>query len=551
MPTAAGESLNFMEVKYNQTNEVREIGLESGSTPPASVVVLHNLSQESIKVEVTNCNGKHPPAVLREVADTLAPLYADETQSTDSALVDPPPQSPNTSDTGRPDLSTPESSRNSPSEEPHSPDEHRDTESKDTRDCSSPEEEPASSEPTSTTPKKASNKRSAKSKQPEEASAEPSQTPDPNDPAVPSLKLTSSKGSVAPSPSKDSPTKSAEPAPTPATQPEEAGSNQADKTRASKKTSDPEPESAPQTTNVPTPPTGLNAAQLKQWLEQSLLGDPAPSPTGPLRHIEVISWMQVPQILKELESSSSQIRLTFPETTPADAELTTEQEQVRNFLANHAGSALKDISSELTEKIATCVLFRRESPAFSAKQYVGQFDLDMKNTEKLRVCDVVRVTEDFKPTKAGAANMQQYRVKGRDVILSTIEEGLKKTNDYRSFAIEVTTQNKEIFRQELSRRYYNLPEPKPDTTKTKIWVAEDFTVGASPFKEYDFLAFIGEEIPSPAPVPRKEEERPGDGSVGAKEVAHKPIEGSEDTPVPPSRTKRAGSKVAPLNLGLA
>ncbi len=260
--------------------------------------------------------------------------------------------------------------------------------------------------------------------------------------------------------------------------------------------------------------------------------------------------MQVPQILKEIESSSSQIRVTFPEIIPADKEMATEQEEVRNFLANHAGSAMKDISSALEEKISTCVLFRRQSPSFSAKEYVEQFSLNMKNSEKLHVCEVVRVTDDFKPTKAGDANMRKHHIQGRDVILSTIEEGLGKTNEYRSFVIEVTTQNRDIFRQELLKRYNDLPEPKPNTTKTKIWVADDFTVGASPVKEYEFLAFIGEQTPSPAPTPRKEEEPEGK-STHSKDEAPKKVKEEEPSPEPSPKPKRGGSRVASLTLGMA
>jgi hypothetical protein len=211
---------------------------------------------------------------------------------------------------------------------------------------------------------------------------------------------------------------------------------------------------------------------------------------------------------------------------------------------------MKDISSSLEEKIASCVLFRRQSPAFSAKEYVSQFDLDMKNSEKLHVCEVVRVTDDFKPTKAGNANMKQHHIKRRDIILSTIEEGLGKTNEYRSFVIEVTTQNKDIFRQELHKRYNELPEPKADTTKTKIWVADSFTVAASRVKEYEFLAFIGEETSTPAPAPRKEEEPDGKSTPPKDETPRKSTE-EKPSPDPSPKAKRTGSTIESLTLGMA
>jgi hypothetical protein len=364
--------------------------------------------------------------------------------------------------------------------------------------------------------------------------------------------LRSEKGSGSSTPSKDK----SNPTNQKPTHPEEVPSG--DKNPSEPKSPETDPDTAGRkksSTALPTPmpPAGLNAADLRQWFENNVQREPAPSPNGPLKQVEVISWMQVPQILKELESGNSRIRLNFPDIIPANPEMAAEQEEVREFLANHAGSALKDINAEVTAKIAGCVLFRTQPPAFTPQEYVQQFGLDLNNADKLRVCDVVRVTDAFKPTQKGEANMRPENKKGRDIILSTIEEGLGKTNEFRSFVIEVAAQNKEVFRQQLRGRYDSLPEPKPDTTKTKIWVAESFSPGAA-VEEYDFLAFIEEHGTGPAPAPRKEEEKEDDSGTSpvtkptnSAKTEHK----DEDTPAPtPPQSRRDGKKSrASLVLG--
>lgn len=210
----------------------------------------------------------------------------------------------------------------------------------------------------------------------------------------------------------------------------------------------------------------------------------------------MVSWMQVPHILQQLQNPDTQVRLTFPQPTPADAAVVSEQAAIKKFLIDCAGRQMKEIAAEVVKKIDTCDILAKKLVAFDATQYVAQFELNANNTDQLTVAEVIRTNEHFAPAPTGGVNTQPAAKNGRDVILGAVQQGVQATNAFRSYVIEVVSAHQDVAQQTLKERYDSW-NPKPDVQYTKVWVAPDFTsapnVSAQTVKvdEYDLLTFIG------------------------------------------------------------
>lgn len=222
-----------------------------------------------------------------------------------------------------------------------------------------------------------------------------------------------------------------------------------------------------------------------------------PSPTGPMTELQVISWMQVPHILQKLQNGNEQIRVSFPEVTPADPAVKKEQEAIRQFLVDHAGKEMKDITAHVTAEIEKCQIFAKKLVTFTAADYVAQFKLDDKNSDQLTVAEVIRTDKHFTPTKVGAPK-RGPAIAGRDIILSAIEKGIKDTptTEFRSYVIEVVQAHDPVAKKTLEDRY-NGWSPKPNVDHVKVWVCPDFTKPTETVVEFDLLKYIGG---APAPL---------------------------------------------------
>jgi len=218
-----------------------------------------------------------------------------------------------------------------------------------------------------------------------------------------------------------------------------------------------------------------------------------------MTELQVISWMQVPHILQKLQNGNEQIRVSFPEVTPADPAVKTEQEAIRQFLVDHAGKEMKDITAHVTAEIEKCQIFAKKLVTFTAADYVAQFKLDDKNSDQLTVAEVIRTDTHFKPIKSGGPSMAKAAKKGRDIILSAIEKGIKDTptTEFRSYVIEVVEAHDPVAKTTLGDRYHSWPDPKPDVQYVKVWVCPDFATPAAKVDEFDLLKYISG---APAPV---------------------------------------------------
>jgi len=211
-----------------------------------------------------------------------------------------------------------------------------------------------------------------------------------------------------------------------------------------------------------------------------------------MTELQVISWMQVPHILQRLQTGNDQIRVSFPEVTPADPAVKKEQEAIREFLVKHAGKEMKDITADVTAEIEKCQIFAKKLVTFTAADYVAQFKLDDKNSDQLTVAEVIRTDKHFEPTKAGAPKKGRA-IAGRDIILSAIEKGIKDTptTEFRSYVIEVVEAHDPVAKKTLGDRYHSWPHPKPDVQYVKVWVCPDFAKPTEKVDEFDLLKYIG------------------------------------------------------------
>jgi len=224
-----------------------------------------------------------------------------------------------------------------------------------------------------------------------------------------------------------------------------------------------------------------------------------------MKELQVVSWMQVPHILQELQNSDKQIRITFPDPTPADAVRSAEQTAIRKFLVDNASAEMKDITAKVIAEIENCQLFKSGLAKCTAAEYVAHFGLNAANTDQLTVAEVIRTDKHFEPTKAGKVSQANAARAGRDLILDSVQEGIKDraTTEFRSYVIEVVGSHDPVARTTLGDRYRSWPDPKPDVQHVKVWVCPDFNATPALIKvdEFDLLSYIhGSAGGSPGPV---------------------------------------------------
>jgi hypothetical protein len=220
-----------------------------------------------------------------------------------------------------------------------------------------------------------------------------------------------------------------------------------------------------------------------------------------MKELQVVSWMQVPHILRELQNSDKQIRITFPEL-PTDVARSAEQASIRKFLVESASAEMKDITAKVTAEIEKCQIFTNKVVTFSAADYVAQFKLDGSNTDQLTVAEVIRTDRHFEPTPKGRMSQAKDAKAGRDLILNAVEEGIntRLTTEFRSYVIEVVGTHDPVAKKTLGDRY-NSWSPKPDVQHVKVWVCPDFTTTSAKVDEFDLLTYIGGSAGgSPGPV---------------------------------------------------
>ncbi len=239
--------------------------------------------------------------------------------------------------------------------------------------------------------------------------------------------------------------------------------------------------------------SSLTPDKAAEWFETTYHSGTVPSPTGQMKELQVVSWMQVPHILQELQKSDKQIRITFPEPTPADPARSAEQVAIRKFLVDNASKEMKAIAAQVTAEIEKCQLFTSGLVVGKAADYVAHFTLDSTNSDQLTVAEVIRTDKHFQPTKSKGLNNRPAAVKGRDVILSAVEDGVKvrPTDEFRSYVIEVVETHDSVAKKTLGDRYNSWPNPKPDLQYVKVWVCPDFTSPSATVAEFDLLSYIG------------------------------------------------------------
>jgi hypothetical protein len=93
------------------------------------------------------------------------------------------------------------------------------------------------------------------------------------------------------------------------------------------------------------------------------------APGQALKTFNVTSAVQLPYILAELNAHGSSIRLDFPTSSPGNAEVTREQQAIREFLQKHHNADLKTLTAELTRFLENSPSYTRlaAQPEFSAK----------------------------------------------------------------------------------------------------------------------------------------------------------------------------------------
>ena len=232
-----------------------------------------------------------------------------------------------------------------------------------------------------------------------------------------------------------------------------------------------------------------NQQELEKWIAERQEGL-AQTPDKPIRQIELVSWLQVPEILRALSKNEGPLRITYPDCS--DTNITAEQQAIRKFLVEGAGEDLKDLTGKLEEKIKNCHFVTTGIVTEQVAQaYRTSIALENSSTTKLTVAEVIRTNEHFIPNRRNRqASRALAAVNGRELILGAITNAMDASTEFHTFIIEVPEEHRDVAKLAFADYYKKLDEEqKPDAQYTKVWVlpSRDST---KDIEESSFLDFI-------------------------------------------------------------
>lgn len=125
-------------------------------------------------------------------------------------------------------------------------------------------------------------------------------------------------------------------------------------------------------------------------------------PSGASRAMEVVSWVQVPLIIQQLQKpDGGSILLSFPvdhnQTDPAirDA-IYKEQREIHDFISSFHSKPLDMVISQLKDKIAGCYEFKTSDPALTddqrvmcAEEWVNTRGLAAQDKQQLKITHII------------------------------------------------------------------------------------------------------------------------------------------------------------------
>lgn len=237
-----------------------------------------------------------------------------------------------------------------------------------------------------------------------------------------------------------------------------------------------------------TPASIQSQEELQDWITALQQGK-SQTPSGPITQIELVSWLQVPEILRALSNGGGPLRITYPDCR--DQRITAEQQAIREFLVQGAGRELTALNGELKERISACHFVESDIvTADLAQAYLASRPLNNSSTTKLTVSEVIRTNQHFVPNRGNrSANMSRTATNGRDLILRAITTSMNKSSEFHTLIIEVPKNHCDVAKWAFATYYDKLVENKPAAQHAKVWVIP--SAGSTKgIEESSFLDFI-------------------------------------------------------------
>jgi hypothetical protein len=273
-------------------------------------------------------------------------------------------------------------------------------------------------------------------------------------------------------------------------------------------------ESTDTVNNEYIPTSTQNQEALESWIN-ARQQEQAQTPDKPIRQIELVSWLQVPEILRALSNNEGPLRITYPDCE--NQSITAEQQAIREFLVQGAGRDLTDLIGELKEKISACHFVESGIvTADLAEQYRSSIPVESSSSTKLTVAEVIRTNEHFIPNNGNKkARMTTTAKNGRELILKAITSTMQASTEFHTFIIEVPEEHRDVAKLAFADYYKKLDEEqKPDAQYTKVWVLPSRN-STKDIEELDFLDFIKDP---PNMSPRKRTISSGTRSISRPQL---------------------------------
>jgi hypothetical protein len=146
---------------------------------------------------------------------------------------------------------------------------------------------------------------------------------------------------------------------------------------------------------LPPAPTNPQFAQLRSQIAAFITDADkklTTGPSGPIRLIEVTSYLQLPIILDKLQSSQESIRLTFPPPASGDPEIIKEQEAIHQLISLRHSKTLGNLVTEVKSLLGRSYAFQGHQPA-DVQSAINLLDnlvpLNDQNTAQLQVNHII------------------------------------------------------------------------------------------------------------------------------------------------------------------
>jgi hypothetical protein len=146
---------------------------------------------------------------------------------------------------------------------------------------------------------------------------------------------------------------------------------------------------------LPPAPTNPQVTQLRSQIAAFITDADkklTTGPSGPIRLIEVTSYLQLPIILEKLQNSQESIRLTFPPPAGGQPEIVKEQEAIHNLISSRHSKTLGDLVTEFKSLLGQSYAFKghQQADVQSALNILDNLvHLNDKNTAQLQVNHII------------------------------------------------------------------------------------------------------------------------------------------------------------------